>query len=481
MKSNKLALLTALVICTTIFIFFINLQHLSKQLKTCLPPNDLNKVSTCLDQVSQLEPLLRFTNKFSFLKEIKPFLPFKDYLLGTNKPVTYLILLQNDTEIRANGGFFGSYAKLNLTPTTASISFHDIYTPDGQLEGHVNPPLPIQSAFGQGWFKLRDADWEPSFPVSATTIRWFLTKGKEVNPDVLITLSLSTIQDILKITGPITLENFNLTLDSENAFLTLQNLVEKDFFPGSTQKKDTLTAAGQALIQKLSSLPPTDLLSIAKLFLHNIKNQNILFNSTNPSLQQLFLSQNWAGELKPATCLSEGCLNDGLTIIEANLGANKANCCVVRHTTHIITKENNYLTHQINLNYQNNSPTVNLSPSIFFGGDYLNYIRFYLPAQAQNLNITTSPSNNKDQLSVKNKYGFQEIGFFHLTKASDQSSISLSYQLPTTNQKSYQLTIFKQHGLISSPQTINLFGKDHTTNLNQDYTAPKTPIITTTK
>ena len=36
-----------------------------------------------------------------------------------------------------------------------SVEIKDIYVPDGQLVGHVDPPLPIQQAFGQGWWKLR--------------------------------------------------------------------------------------------------------------------------------------------------------------------------------------------------------------------------------------------------------------------------------------------------------------------------------------
>jgi len=41
--------------------------------------------------------------------------PHLSYLLGSDKPTTYTILLQNDTEIRANGGFAGSYAKITIS------------------------------------------------------------------------------------------------------------------------------------------------------------------------------------------------------------------------------------------------------------------------------------------------------------------------------------------------------------------------------
>ncbi|KKS31072.1 MAG: hypothetical protein UU94_C0019G0001, partial [Candidatus Collierbacteria bacterium GW2011_GWB2_42_12] len=124
-------------------------------------------------------PLTRF---------IKPYLPFTNYLLGINKPVSYLILLGNDAEMRANGGFAGSYAKLIANYPKFELSFQDIYVPNGQLKGYVTPPAPIQEAFKHGSWELANADWEPDFPTTATTLRWFMEKGGEINPDNLLIL-----------------------------------------------------------------------------------------------------------------------------------------------------------------------------------------------------------------------------------------------------------------------------------------------------
>ena len=53
------------------------------------------------------------------------------YLGGFERPTTYLVLLQNDTEMRANGGFFGSYAVATIDKAKVELRFQDIYTPDG--------------------------------------------------------------------------------------------------------------------------------------------------------------------------------------------------------------------------------------------------------------------------------------------------------------------------------------------------------------
>lgn len=490
-----------LFITTILTLIFFSLAFLSfsiySKIKPCFSPSDPQQISTCLNQLSQTKKSLSILNKIipshhintilSLISTIEPLLPHQNYFLGQDQPTTYLILLQNDSELRTNGGFFGSYAILTLDKSQPTIRFQDIYVPDGQIQGHIDPPPPIQQAFRQGWFKLRDSDWNPNFPTTTTTIRWFFDKGNEITPDNIITLPLSTIQNILKITGPIELPEYNLTINSDNLFLTLQNLVEQNFFPGSTQKKNVLASTGNILISQLSSLTLQQHLNLINILLTDLDQQNILLNSTQPEIQTIFSNHNWAGELKPNSCSSDNCLTDTLAIIETNLGANKANYYLSRHTTHQISKNLNnpyLLTHQITIDYTNNSPHESPQPPEHFGGNYINYLRLYLPLTAQNITLTAQPtlpqtldyfpepitSSSPLPLSSTPKHDFLEVGFFHITRANSNSTLTLSYQLPLVNHSSYQFTLLKQHGLRTSPQTINLFSQSHSTNLEQDIT-----------
>jgi len=252
-----------------------------------------------------------FYLSFRVLEFFKPFLPFTNYLLGVNKPTSYLILLGNDTEMRANGGFAGSYAKLTLSTKrleflnprvlefSPKITFHDIYVPNGQLGGHVTPPEPIQQAFGHGTWELANADWEPDFPTSATNIRWFLEKGKEINPDILTIINLSTIKQVLNLVGSFYVPEYSAQITPDNLYLFLQGKTEVGFFPGSTQKRDTLTAVGQALIRKAKGLSFIKKIKIAQILYTDIINQNIVVHSTNLSFQTLLEQKKLAGVLSP--------------------------------------------------------------------------------------------------------------------------------------------------------------------------------------
>ncbi|KKU67917.1 MAG: hypothetical protein UX92_C0027G0013 [Candidatus Amesbacteria bacterium GW2011_GWA1_47_20] len=81
-----------------------------------------------------------------------------DKLLGDK---TYIVLLQNNTELRPSGGFMGSFVKLKTQNSKLkTLEVEDIYQPDGQVVGYVEPPAPIKKAFPFGSWKLRDANWD---------------------------------------------------------------------------------------------------------------------------------------------------------------------------------------------------------------------------------------------------------------------------------------------------------------------------------
>ena len=403
-------------------------------------------------------------------KTIKPFLPFTNYLLGLDKTTSYLILLGNDTEMRANGGFVGSYAKLLLSPSPTrslleggfDLSFQDIYVPNGQLKGYVTPPKPIQQAFQHGSWELANADWEPDFPTTATTLRWFFVKGNEINPDNLVLLNLSTIKKILHLVGSFSVPEYGSELTPDNLYLFLQGKAELNFFPGSTQKKDALTAVGSALAKKILALPFKQKIEIAQILYTDLQNQNIVINSLNSDFQKLLESQNFAGKLETNT-------PDTYLLVETNLGANKSSAYISRQTEHQINFQDNKTQHQAKIQFTNSSPEANPNPPFHYGGDYIVYLRFYLPASAQDIRIASGSSMIK--ITPAPKFGLTEIGFWHTTPALTQTNLTLSYILPVPK-AGYSLTLLKQHGLVSSPQTITLNNRLYTTPLTTDFILP---------
>lgn len=412
---------------------------------------------------------------FRTYKKINDLKPYISYLIGKDHPTSYLILLGNDTEVRANGGFTGSYAKITVSsnpfPFSLSSSFHDIYVPTGQLSGYVKPPEPVQQAFGKGSWDLSNADYEPDFPTSATTIRWFLEKGNEINPDILGIINLSTIKNILNVVGNFYIPEYDVTITPDNLYLFLQGKAEVNFFPGSTQKADALHNVGTALIHKAKGLPISKKIQIAKIIYEELNSQNIVVNSKNDSFQSFLVNQKWAGVYQPSLT------KDFFGLVELNLGANKANQYVTHQTNHRIYTEDSNTIHEIRINLQNSSPEANPNPPLYYGGNYIAFFRIYLPTLASNIQInhtqiaTNTAGINQTILdnqtpTASGKNGFTTLSFWHITTAGQNSYLSLSYTLPNITQENYSLTLLKQNGFTSTSQNVDIFGKISNINLN---------------
>lgn len=310
------------------------------------------------------------------------FLHFISDRLEQNQPVRLIILFQNNMELRATGGFPGSYATLTLA-NNAPIEFEvqDIYVPDGQLEGHVDPPLPIQEAFQQGFWKLRDANWHPDFQESANRVEWFFTEANYPPNDGVIGLNFTVTQKLLGITGPIHVSDLNTTVTQENIYPILQRANDTEFFAGSTKKKDTIDAFMTQLIFKLQHLSPPQYLQLFSLIDEQLQQKNILISVKDANLASFATLNHWDGKLNQVSCDQYGCSQDYFSLFEANLGVNKSNCCVNRQVT--LEKEsdqNNLMTTTTTLNYQNLGPGTEYTR---VAGDYKAFIRLYYPANTQ--------------------------------------------------------------------------------------------------
>jgi len=113
-----------------------------------------------------------------FLSVLGPFRGFFWYLpssMGFFGEKQYLILIQNNNELRPTGGFISAYAILKTRFGKPSLDFHDSY----EIAGHqyVSAPTPIEYLFGddpfyQGWV-FRDANFSPDFVESANQAETF--------------------------------------------------------------------------------------------------------------------------------------------------------------------------------------------------------------------------------------------------------------------------------------------------------------------
>ena len=79
--------------------------------------------------------------KRQIVEELDKLMPILPEFLGLDgKKREYMVLFQNENELRASGGFIGSYGILSVEDGKwRGLEVNDVYQADGQLKGHVEP------------------------------------------------------------------------------------------------------------------------------------------------------------------------------------------------------------------------------------------------------------------------------------------------------------------------------------------------------
>ena len=291
----------------------------------------------------------------------------------------YLILLQNQMELRPTGGFLGSYAIVQLkNGKLIELSVQDIYEPDGRVTEHIEPPGPIQEAFQLGTLRLRDANWDPDFPKTAETLMWYFKKAGEGEFDGVIATNLLVFQEVLKGVGPIKLVDYGEEITAGNLWEKTQFYSQDGFFPGSKQKREFLGDLGKGLQLKAADAGLFQKLKLLILAVKMANEKQIMIYSNELDLQTVLEAVGWGGEIRQGNCPAwlAGCIADSLMIVEANLGVNKANCCVERQARLEVNKAGNGLEYKLRLMYENNSGDSS------WGGEYKAWVRVLIPSSA---------------------------------------------------------------------------------------------------
>lgn len=426
--------------------------------------------------LAQKGPFSRHIHALSALQEFshptrKFLLSLQDLQPGT--AVHYLVLLQNNRELRPTGGFMGSYALVSFRLNQPiSLEIQDIYVPDGQLEGHVEPPGPIQEAFQQGFWKLRDANWHPHFPSSAQNVQWFFEEAMNIPIDGVAAINYSSFEKLLSIFGEMKLTDYQETLNADNLYLFLQHTVEKNFFPGSTQKRDVLRSLTQQVQSEITHLPSEKVLQLPEFFLEQLNDKEILLWSTHDELQDVFATLGWAGRVLPASC-AEGadCIADTFSLFDANLGVNKTNCCINRQVVLEKKLVAGSLISEAKILYTHTGvPTPEYSPLI---GDYRAYVRAYLPAGtnldfltinlqeypqfiAARTSLEAFPAKISSNVSVSEVNGLTELGFWIVVPQDEAITVKFRTSTPVTSSNTYQLRLLKQSGTSNDYNTYQV-------------------------
>jgi hypothetical protein len=277
-----------------------------------------------------------------------------------------LFLFENNNELRPTGGFMGTFGLMKLQNGQINdLHISSIYDLDGQLKENFAPPWPV-GAVNRQWY-LRDTNWFTDFPQSARVItRFYEKESLAQTPDLIIALTPQFVVDVLKITGPVTLPRYNVTMTAENFVQLAQVESSVNYDKELNQPKQILADFFPTLLQQISDLSGPQLVPVVSALQQNLQHKHILLYAHEHVLQQRLEQFNWAGAIKSTD-------RDYLLVSASNLGGTK---------TDVNIKQELKLDSKINDDGQiTNTLTItraNLMPDTEAGRNR-SYIRVYVP------------------------------------------------------------------------------------------------------
>ncbi|MFH1171363.1 MAG: DUF4012 domain-containing protein [bacterium] len=249
-------------------------------------------------------------------------------LVGGKKTQRYLILFQDNLELRPTGGFMGSLALVDIADGKVSqlqVPSGGTYDFKGQLTEKVISPEPLHLVNPQ--WQLQDANWWPDFPTSAKKILWFYQKSGGPSVDGILAVTPDVISDLLAATGPIDMtETYGTTITAEN--LVQETLKAETVNPD--RPKQIIADLVPRVLDRIMTTPSLDQLSILSALEKAIREKQLLVYFSDAKRQADVHALGWDGALTPPD-------RDGLLVVDTNIGGGKTDGVIDEKIDHTAT------------------------------------------------------------------------------------------------------------------------------------------------
>ena len=267
---------------------------------------------------------------------IAPHLPA---LLGQDGARSYLILAQNEDELRPTGGFLTGVGVLVVeNGQIVELEFRDAYKVDNwAAKPYSFPPQPLYDFMRLELFVFRDSNFWPDFPVSAQKAMDLFAYGLDTPPlDGAIAIDQEFLRLLVEATGPVPVPGTDQVINANNLIQGLRDA--RDIHEGQNvwewiqNRKAFLDGFAAAVLAKFetdfSSVKPVKL---AQNLASAAESRHLSIYVRDPDLADALAANGWDGSLPAAPP------GDFWMAVDTNMGYNKVNVLVERSLDYQVT------------------------------------------------------------------------------------------------------------------------------------------------
>ena len=287
--------------------------------------------------------------------------------------LTFLVLFQNNMELRPGGGFIGSFGILKVKDgSITSFASHDVVNFDGRIPDTVPAPYPLPETLGVKSLKLRDSNVSPDWSVNAKLAEDFYHMGQgEEDFDGVIGITTNVLTSFLSVVGPIEVPGYPGQYDAETGVLDLEYQVEQAFYKqGITrgERKSIMNLLGSIILEKAKVLPVTGKYELFKVVLDDLHKKDIQISFHDEALQAIVRSAGWSGDINRVWD------QDYLLAVDSNMNSFKTDYRMRRTMDYTIDLSGEAARAKLVVTYEHTAKEKD-----FMTKDYQSFSRIYVP------------------------------------------------------------------------------------------------------
>ncbi|MBU1166853.1 DUF4012 domain-containing protein [Patescibacteria group bacterium] len=324
------------------------------------------------------------------IQSLEYFLSYTDTILeilGSDTYKRYLILFQNNAELRATGGFIGTYGLMDLNEgKITNLKVEGPYNIDGQLTENIISPEAMHLINSR--FYMRDANWFPDFPTSARKVSSLHEKAGGPSVDGVMAFNAEIIIELLRLTGPVEIPEYGLTITAENFREETQREVELSYDKELNRPKKFISDLIPKVLKKVLELEKKDWLQVVMLMTSLLDNEEIMIYFFDKDLQKRIEEMGWDGALKQDT-------DDYLNVVISNIGGGKTDAVIDQNIeAKVDILPDGSIINEVNLTRTHNGDKNNFWTRV----KNVSYVRFYVPKGSELLEAEGFDTETYNQL-----------------------------------------------------------------------------------
>ncbi len=462
----------------------VHIEALRKEIDAIDPNRYPAKIGKTVvrEQIREIKEVIE--NAANLFVNAQPLLINLPKLLGDKEEMRYLVLFQNDKELRATGGFITAYAQFRLVKGKAILErADDIYSLDAAKKKNFPAPREI-TTFHKGVYNLniRDSNLSPDFMLSMQQFEelYDAVSGKE-KIDGIWAVDTHVLVEALKILGPTYVYGREFSAETDKrcdcpkAVYELEDYSTRPVGYLRGARKDIIGVLLQTLLQKALGVSPSQYWGkLFQMLLAEINEKHVLAYFHDTDAQKAAESFNLAGRImsasETATLLKyqEGNGWDYLHVNNSNMAGAKANMFVSQKVTKDVTVGGDgTVTTKLAIEYKNPYPGSDCgleSGGLCLNAPLRDWVRVYAPTGSKLVESrgARSPKDNKPvNLETYDSLGKTVFEGFLIVNPLGTAKLELTYTSPVkSDDGKYKLLIQKQPGTDGDEYTIKLGGKE---------------------